>query len=265
MPENGKSRSSVEKFCLTLREKSCEPLLSFRKLRISETFMRITVFLRFFLSHSTEKLREEPSNVSKSFKCEVSKKILKNNGKSRFSIENFSAQSAERFRCGTLRYIKKVRLPKNFMPKRVISLFSVEFMPRLLPIKFVGEPLCLSESLGHRKLLSRGYRDSPLIFFGLTVLKTLVGNTFNLPESFGYRNFLCMGTENHVFLPKFLCLTKPKMFVVTTSKCHNTWDLGNFHAYHGFPSFFYLTVPKNFVRNHLMFRKISNVRYRKKI
>ena len=51
------------------------------------------------------------------------------------------------------------------MPKRVISLFSVEYMPRLLPIKFVGEPLCLSESLGHRKFLSRGYRDSQLIFF----------------------------------------------------------------------------------------------------
>ena len=89
--------------------------------------MRITVFLRFFLSHSTEKLREEPSNVSKSFKCEVTKKILNENGISRFSVENFLAQSADKFRCGTLRYIRKVRLSKNFMPKRVISLFSVEF------------------------------------------------------------------------------------------------------------------------------------------
>ena len=169
------------------------------------------IFRRIFLSHSTKKFREETSNVSESFKCEVSKKILKKNGKSRFSIENLSAQSAERFRCGTLRYIRKVRLPKNFMPKRVISLFSVEFMPRLLPIKFVVEPPCLSESLGHRKLLSRGYRDSALIFFGLTVLKNFVGNAFNLPESFEYRNFLCMGTENHVFLPKFFCLAKPKI------------------------------------------------------
>ena len=78
--------------------------------------MRITVFLRFFLSHSTEKLREEPSNVSKIFKCEVSKKILKKNGKSRFSIENFSAQSAESFRCGILRYFRKIPLSKKFMP-----------------------------------------------------------------------------------------------------------------------------------------------------
>ena len=181
---------------------SWEPLLSFRILGISETFMRITVLLRFFLSHSTEKLREEPSNVSKSFKCEVSKKNLNKNGKSRFSVENFLAQSAERFRCGTLRYIRKIRLSKNFMPKRVISLFSVKYMSCLLPIKFVGEPLCVSESLGHRKLLSRWYHDSPLIFFGLTVLKNFVGNAFNLPELFGYRNFLCMRTENQILPSK---------------------------------------------------------------
>ena len=30
-----------------------------------------------------------------------------------------------------------------------------------------------------------------------------------------------------------------------------------------FLRFFCLTVPKNFVRNHLMFQKVSNVRYRK--
>ena len=137
--------------------------------------MRIAIFLQLFLSHSTEKLREEKSNVSKNFKCEVSKKNLNKNGISRFSVENFSAQSAESFRCGTLRYIRKVPLSKNFMPWRVISLFLVEFMSRLLRIMFVGEPLCVSESLGHRKLLSRGYRDSPLIFFGLTVPKKLRG------------------------------------------------------------------------------------------
>ena len=94
------------------------------------------------------------------------KKILKKNGLSRFSIETFSAQIAERFRCGTFRYIRKVRLSKNFIPKRVISLFSVEFMSRLLPIKLAGEPLCDPGFLGHRKLLCSvgGYRDSPLIF-----------------------------------------------------------------------------------------------------
>ena len=115
------SKNFVSQFA----KNSWEPLLSFRKRGISETFMRITVFL-VFLSHSTEKLREEPSKVSKSFKCEVTKKILNENGISRLSVENFLAQSADNFRCGTLRYIRKLRLSKNFMPKRVISLFSVE-------------------------------------------------------------------------------------------------------------------------------------------
>ena len=124
------------------------------------------IFRRIFLSDSTEKFREEPSNVSESFKCKVSKKILDKNGISRFSVENFSAQSVERFRCGTLRYITKGRLSKNFMPRRVITLLSVEFFSRILPIKLGRESLFVSEPLGHRRLLCSvaGYRDSPLIF-----------------------------------------------------------------------------------------------------
>ena len=94
------------------------------------------------------------------------KKNLNTNGISRFSDENFSAQSPERFRCGTLRYSRKGWLSKKFMPKRVISFFSVEFFSRILPIKLGRESLFVSESLGHRSLLCSvaGYRDSPLMF-----------------------------------------------------------------------------------------------------
>ena len=187
------------------------------------------IFRRFFLSDSTEKLREEPSNVSESFKCEVLNKILNKNGVSRFSVENFSARSVERFRCGTLRYITKGRLSKNFMPKRVITLFSVDFFSRILPIKFVTESLFVSESLGHRRLYAqRGASRFSVGFFGLPKVETFVGNPFNRTENFECRNFLCMRTENHVFLPKFLCLTIPNKFVVTTSKFQNIWDLDNF-------------------------------------
>ena len=56
---------------------SWERLLRFKMVGISETFLHITVFLRFFLSHSNEKLREEPSNVSDTFKCQVSKMFQK--------------------------------------------------------------------------------------------------------------------------------------------------------------------------------------------
>ena len=128
--------------------------------------MRITVFLRFFVSQYPN-LREETSNVSKSFKCQVSKKFMQLNGMSRFSVENFPSQGDERFRCGTLWYIRKVRLSKNFMPMRLITVFSVEICSLILPIKFVGEPLCVSESLGLRKRLCSvgGYRDFPLFLW----------------------------------------------------------------------------------------------------
>ena len=181
------SKNFVSQFA----KKSWEPLLSFRKLGISGTFIRITVFLDFFLSQSTEKLREEPSNVSKSFKCEVTKKIFNENGISRFSVENFLAQSANKFRCGTLRYIKKVRLSKNFMPKRVISIFSVEFFSRILPTKLGRESLFVSESLGHRRLLCSvaGYRDSPFIFLASQSRKISCVTPSNVRKSSGTEFF----------------------------------------------------------------------------
>ena len=144
---------SVGLFGLTVPKYSWERLLRFRMFRISKTFFAYHSFPSIFLSHSTEKLREEPSTVSESFKFQVSKKLMQKNGISRLSVEIFLSQSAGKFRWGTLRYIRKVRLSKKFMPKRMILFFSVEFFSRILPINFVGEPLCVSESSGHRKLL----------------------------------------------------------------------------------------------------------------
>ena len=166
MHENGKSRCSFEVFCLTVRKEFLGTTSKIQNVWDLGNFFEFHIFPSIFLSHSSEKLREEPSNVQDSFKSQVSKKLMQKNGTSRLSVENFLSQSAEKFRWGTLRYIRKVRLSKNFMPKRVISLFSVEFMSRLLPIKLAGEPLCDPGFLGHRKLSCSvgGYRDSPLIF-----------------------------------------------------------------------------------------------------
>ena len=220
---------------------SWERLLRFKMFGISETFLDITVFLRFFLSHSNEKLREEPSNVSDTFKCQVSKKLMQKNRKSRLSVENFLSQSAKKFRWRTLRYIRKVRLSKNLMPKRVISLFSVELMSRLLPIKLAEEPFCDPGFLGHRKLLCSvgGYRDSPLIFFGLTVLKNFVGNAFERPEIFGYRIFLCMRTENHVLQSNFFVSQYQKNRGNHFSGS-DYMDLEKFLSYHDFSSNFFV-------------------------
>ena len=65
---------------------------------------------------------------------------MNKNGMSRFSVESFLSEGAEKFRWGTLRYTRKVRLSKNFMPKRLISLFSVELYSLMLPIISLGNP-----------------------------------------------------------------------------------------------------------------------------
>ena len=72
------------------------------------------------------------------------------------------------------------------MPKRVITLFSVDFFSRTLPIKFVTESLFVSESLGHRRLYAQmGASRFSVGFFGLPVLENFVGNPFNLTGNFG--------------------------------------------------------------------------------
>ena len=126
------------------------------------------------------------------------------------------------------------------MTKRLITLFSVEFFFTYTASKVRWRtPLCF-KIFGTSKIfmLSRGQRNFPSVFFGLPVLKNLVGNPFSHTQYFGYRNFLCMRTENQVFLPNVLCLTIPKELVVTTSKFQIIWDLEKFHAYHGFLSIF---------------------------
>ena len=220
----------------------------------------------FSSSHSTEKLREGPSYVSKSFKCEVTKKILKENGISRFSAENFLAQSAEKFRCGTLRYIRKVRLSKNFMPKRMISIFSVEFFSRILPKKLGRNPLCF-RIFGTSKtfMLSSGVSRFSFDLFGLTVLKKFVRIPFERPEIFGYRIFPGMRTKNHVLRSNFFVsqYAKNSWERLLSFKKFGIWE--TFRNFTFFLRFFCLTVAKNFVRYILMFKTVSKVRYRKNL
>ena len=73
-----------------------------------------------------------------------------------------------KIRWGTLWYIRKVRLSKNFMPKRAISLFSAFSRFTAFKVRW-GTTLCF-RIFGTSKTftLSRaggGYRDFPLIFW----------------------------------------------------------------------------------------------------
>ena len=165
---------------------------------------------------------------------------MRKNRISLLSVESFLAQSAEAFLCRTLRYIRKVRLSKNFMPKRVISLFPVEFFFTYTAHKVRwGNPLCFRIfRTSKTSMLSRGHRNFPLVFFGLPVLKHFVGNTFNFTENFGYRNFLCMRTENHVLRSKFFASPYAKRFWERLLRFNMFGISETFFAYHGFPSIF---------------------------
>ena len=153
MHENGKSRFLPKFLCLKIPKKFVVTTSKFQNIWDLENFLSYHDFPSKFQSQSTEKLREKPSSVSESFKREVSKKIMNKNGMSRLSVESFLSEGAKKFRWGTLRYTRKVRLSKNFMPKRLISLFSHELYSPMLPIKFVRETLFVSESMGHRRFL----------------------------------------------------------------------------------------------------------------
>ena len=114
-------------------------------------------------------------------------------------------------------------------------------------------------------MLSRGVSRFSIDFLGLTALTICVGNHSNVPEKFGFRNFQCMRTENHVLQTNFIVseyaknswepLLSFRLFGISKTFMHITVFL----------QFFCLTVPKNFVRNQLMFQKVSNVRYWKNL
>ena len=64
--------------------------------------------------------------------------------------------------------------------------------------KIVGQPFCVSEKIGYRKNLriKGGLHYFPLIFFCLTLPKTLAGEPFGF-RKFGYRKILCIRTAYH--------------------------------------------------------------------
>ena len=113
-------------------------------------------------------------------------------------------------------------------------------------------------------MLSSGVSRFSFDFFDLTVLKNFVRNPYKLPEKFDYRIFLCMRTENHVLHSKCFFSQYAKISLERLLRFKIIGILETSLHITVFPRFFCLTVAKNFVRNHLMFQKVSNVRYRKK-
>ena len=77
-----------------------------------ENFYAYHGFPPIFLSHSIEKLREEPSKVSESFKCQVSKNVMQKNGIPQFSVEFFLSRSQKKSLGNTSVYQKSSAIEK---------------------------------------------------------------------------------------------------------------------------------------------------------
>ena len=112
---------------------------------------------------------------------------------SRFSVEKFSSHSAEKFRRGTRLCFRKIRVSKNFMPKRGISRFSKENLFSTVPKNLVGESFFVSQNLWYpKKLWIRGgggeYHDF-LSILCLTVPKNIVGEPLSVSLISGIESF----------------------------------------------------------------------------
>ena len=107
-------------------KKSWEPFLSFRTFGISKIFMHITVFRQFFCVTVQKNFVRNHLKFQNVSNVRCRKVFCKRTEYQDFPSKIFCL-GAEKFRWGTLRYIRKVRLSKNFMTKRLITLFSVEF------------------------------------------------------------------------------------------------------------------------------------------
>ena len=88
-------------------------------------------------------------------------------GVSRFTVENFLSQSAEKLRRGTFLCFKKSLVSKNVRDKRGGGYHDLPSKISCLrvPKNFVEEPFCVSENLWYRKML--GTREG----VGITIFR----------------------------------------------------------------------------------------------
>ena len=112
---------------------------------------------------------------------------------SRFSVEKFSSHSAEKFRRGTRLCFRKIRVPKNFMPKRGKSRLSIKNLLSHGTEKLRRRTLlCFTNFLVSKKFMDKRGRVSRFSvknFFCLTVSKNFVGEPFSLSLISGIERF----------------------------------------------------------------------------
>ena len=179
---------------------------------------------------------EEPFCVSESF-CYRKLIGIREKGVSRFSVENVWSHSAEKFRLGTLRCIKKFRVWKIFMNQRG---GGITFLHRKLFVtQYQKFPLGTTSM--HQKISGledfyaseRGwYHVSPSKTFCHTIPKISVGDYFDASENFGFRRILCIREGDGItFLHRKLFATQyRKISLRNTSVYQKVSGIEKFYA-----------------------------------
>ena len=162
-----------------------------------------------FGSHSAEKFRGQPFNVSENLGY---RKILCIIGVSQFSVENFLSHSAEKFRGHPFKVSENLGYRKILCIIGGITILRRKFF--VSAEKFRGNPFNVSENLGYRKILCIiGVSQFSVENFLSHSAEKFRGHPFNVSEILGYRKILCIIRGITSFRRNFFCLTVPKNFV----------------------------------------------------
>ena len=141
-----------------------------------------------FFSHTAEKFRGHPFNVSENL---GHRKILCIIGGITIFRRIFFVSQRQKISWASLQCLRQIGLSKNFMHKRGYHVFQSKIFCLTVPKNFVGIPSNVSENLGYGKILCilRGITFFSRNFFCLTVPKNLVGIPSMFQKIWGIEKF----------------------------------------------------------------------------
>ena len=187
---------------------------------------RITCFRRIFLSHSAEKVRGHPFNVSENLGYR--KNFMHNRGYHKIPSKNFCLTVLKNF-VGIPSMFQKVwGIEKILCIIEGITIFRRKlFFSQCQKIR--GRPFNVSENLGYRKILCiRGGITSFRRKLFVSQCWKISWATLQCFRKFGVLEKFMHNRGYHNFLTKKFGLVVPKIFVGIPSMIQKVWGIGKF-------------------------------------
>ena len=180
-----------------------------------------------FWSHSAEKFRGQPLNVSEKFGYWKNLCILAG---ITFSRRNFLVSQCRKISWASPQCFRKIGILKNAMHTRGYHVFPSKPFGLTVPKKFVGIPSIFRKIWGIENFYALiGYHNFPSKIFVSQCRKRLWASLQCFRKIEVLKNFLHYG-EYHSFLSKIFCLTVPKNFEGIPSMFQNIWCIEKFYV-----------------------------------